>query len=82
SHLLLWRVYQTVTGKSKPDRAEWPALSQLLQSDKFGVHYQQALRALGERVTASMDGEQRADALVLAQLMRSDGFARAWVQTT
>lgn len=82
SHLLLWRVYQTVTGKSKPDRAEWPVLSQLLQSDKFGVHYQQALRALGERVTASMDGEQRADALVLAQLMRSDGFARAWVQTT
>jgi hypothetical protein len=40
------------------------------------------LYALGEHVAASMGEEQRTDVLALAQLLRSDGFVKVWVQTT
>lgn len=78
SHFLLWRIYQAVTAKQRPDRAAWAALSTQLEPGNFGRHYQEALDALRDHLTARMGDGQRDDALVLAQLLRSDGFFKSW----
>jgi len=78
SHFLLWRIYQMVTATRRPDRTSWPALRQQLEPDNFGKYYQQALDALSDQLTSSMSEGPRDDAFALAQILRSDGFVKAW----